>query len=234
MNRWLIAPVLCALTVPSAAWAQPTSPPAATEPAPEAVAAPEATQAQPAATQPAQPSTQEAGADAPAPEVAAPPPPLVASDPVPAPASPAAVAPPPPKPTGPVLNKHAEPLLAAGLGGFAGLYLLTAYAGAATIDKARDIRKRDDGPGGDNGNMTLNRGRALLIPGVGPFIATRFTNSARRQYWQVVNGSLQIGTMAMAIIGSRMYTKHRRAKRRAQFAAAASPEGAQVGMSMQF
>lgn len=165
-----------------------------------------------------------------APPVASPPPPVIA------------VATTPPRPTGPQRNKHAEPLLVAGLSGFAGVYLLTAYAGAAAIDKARDIRRNQDSydyygeptTTGRTGNMTRNRGRALLIPVAGPFIAMHFTNSSRRKYWQAVNGTLQAGSLAMALIGSRMYAKHRRAKRRAQVTASASPEGAQVGMSMRF
>ncbi|MBV1857076.1 MAG: hypothetical protein KUG77_01600, partial [Nannocystaceae bacterium] len=127
-----------------------------------------------------------------------------------------------------------------GLSGFVSVYLLTAYAGAATIDKARKIRRGDNydlygnpEPGRD-GKMTLNRGRALTIPVAGPFIAMHFTNSARRKYWQAVNGGIQASSLAMAIIGSRMYAKHRRAKRRAQVTASASPQGAQVGMSMRF
>ena len=35
-------------------------------------------------------------------------------------------------------------------------------------------------------------------------------------------------------IGARMYKQHRKAKRRAQMTASASPEGAQLGMSMRF
>ena len=222
MTRWLIvAPVLCALTVPSAAWAQqPTAPPASqpTE-APAAVEAP----AEPA-TEP-ETATLEAAPAEPAPATVGappPPPPVLTTTPTP----------PPPAPTGPHLDPRAEPLLAAGLGGFAALYLLTAYAGAASIDKARDISRRDSID--DNGQMTRNRGRALLVPVAGPFIAMRFTNSARRKYWQAINGSLQAGTLVMGIIGARMYGKHRRAKRKAQLTASASPEGAQLGMAMRF
>lgn len=164
--------------------------------------------------------------------------------------APPVVAPPPPPrltvsthvapPTGPQLHKSAAPLLITGLSGFSAVYLFTAYTGAATIDKARELSRGDSydpygnpDPGRD-GKMTRNRGRALLIPVAGPFIAMRFTNSARRKYWQAVNGGLQAGSLAMAIIGSRLYAKHRRAKRRAQVTASASPEGAQVGMSMRF
>ena len=82
--------------------------------------------------------------------------------------------------------------------------------------------------------MTRNRGRSLLIPVAGPFIAMHFTNSARRKYWQAVNGSLQASTLVMAILGARMYRQHNKAKRRAQLTASASPEGAQLGMSMRF
>lgn len=249
MTRWLIVPVLCALAMPSVASAQaPASPPAATE-ATEAVVAPAAGSKAAKAAQaelPAEPAVDDsaaspmpvaAEAESPVdavPSALPPPPPIIATTPAPAPA--------PAAPVGPQLNKHAEPLLVAGLSGFAGVYLLTAYAGAATIDKGRDIRDSSGSsydafgnpqPGRD-GQMTLNRGRALLIPVAGPFIAMRFTNSARRRYWQVMNGSLQAGSLAMAIIGSRMYAKHRRAKRRAQVTASASPEGAHVGMSMRF
>lgn len=230
MNRWLVAPLLCALTIPSTAFAQqPASPPAA-EPAADTadVAAPaEATQPEaPASTESATPveSSQPTLTPAPPsfePAVAPPPPPQVTQAP-----------PPPPQPVGPQLDKRAEPLLAAGLGGFAALYGLTAYAGAATIDKARDISRSDWSDG--DGKMTRNRGRALLIPVAGPFIAMHFTNSARRKYWQAVNGGLQAGSLAMAIIGARMYNQHRRAKRRAQFTASASAEGAQLGMAMRF
>lgn len=143
-------------------------------------------------------------------------------------------------PTGPQLHKSAAPLLITGLSGFSAVYLLTAYTGAATIDRARELSRGDSydpygnpDPGRD-GKMTRNRGRALLIPVAGPFIAMHFTNSARRKYWQAVNGGLQAGSLAMAIIGSRLYAKHRRAKRRAQVTASASPEGAQLGMSMRF
>lgn len=235
--------------MPSIASAQaPASPPAA-EGATEEVVAPAAGSKADKAAQaaqadlPVEPATDEAaGWDAspaaaaetpaaPAPIAPAPPPPVITTTPAT-----------PPAPVGPQRNKHAEPLLVAGLSGFAGVYLLTAYAGAATIDKGRDIRDSSGSsydafgnpePGRD-GQMTLNRGRALLIPVAGPFIAMRFTNSARRRYWQVMNGTLQAGSLAMAIIGSRMYAKHRRAKRRAQVSASASPEGAHVGMSMRF
>ncbi len=231
MNRWLVAPLLCALTLPSTAWAQqPASPPAAEPAAAAEVAAPaEAVTESPAETPadtspdlaPEDPFEQTPAESAPAPQAA----------PVPSPAATLAPAP-PPAPTGPKLDKRAEPLLAAGLSTFAALYGLTAYVGAATIDRARDIN-RDEWSDG-NGNMTRNRGRALLIPVAGPFIAMRFTGSARRKYWQAVNGGLQAGSLAMAIIGARMYGQHRRAKRRAQFTASASPQGAQLGMSMRF
>ena len=230
MNRWLVAPLLCALTIPSTAFAQqPASPPAA-EPAAASteVAAPaEASQADPTeAAETAQPEAPSEAPLAPAepsfePVASPPPPPQVTQAP-----------PPPPKPTGPQLHKSAEPLLAVGLGGFAALYGLTAYAGAATIDKARDVGRSDWTD--RDGKMTRNRGRALLIPVAGPFIAMHFTNSARRKYWQAVNGGLQAGSLAMAIIGARMYNQHRKAKRRAQFTASASAEGAQVGMAMRF
>ncbi len=230
MNRWLVAPLLCALTIPSTAFAQqPASPPAA-EPAAastEAAAPAEASQAD--ATGAAETAQPEAPNEAPLaptepsiePVASPPPPPQVTQTP-----------PPPPKPTGPQLHKSAEPLLAVGLGGFAALYGLTAYAGAATIDKARDLGRSDWTD--RDGKMTRNRGRALLIPVAGPFIAMHFTNSARRKYWQAVNGGLQAGSLAMAVIGARMYNQHRKAKRRAQFTASASAEGAQVGMAMRF
>ncbi len=192
----------------------------------EAAEAAEAAAAQAVAANDAIAPAAEAGPPVVTPVAPPPPPPVIATI--------------PPPPPGPQRNKHAEPLLVAGLSGFAGVYLLTAYAGAAAIDKARDISRSDDydsygnlDPGRD-GKMTRNRGRALLIPVAGPFIAMRFTNSARRKYWQAVNGSLQVGSLAMAIIGSRMYAQHRRAKRRAQVTASASPEGAHVGMAMRF
>jgi|GEM_PF-1820270 len=228
MTRWLVAPLLCALTVPQAAWAQEPAAPPVAEPTVSEVAAP--AEAEEASEQPAeQPAVEDASE--PAAEPAAPsmqpiapvpPPPTVTSTPPP----------PPPAPTGPQLDKRAEPLLAAGLSSFAGLYGLTAYVGAATIDKARDI-SRDEWEDGD-GKMTRNRGRALLIPVAGPFIAMHFTHSARRKYWQAVNGGLQAGSLVMAVIGARMYRKHRQAKRRAQVTASASAEGAQLGMSMRF
>ncbi|MCR9164358.1 MAG: hypothetical protein ACE37F_22130 [Nannocystaceae bacterium] len=231
MNRWLVAPLLCALTIPSTALAwQPASPPAAEVAAASEAAAPVEAQppaqpdaAAPEASQPEGPSEAALAPAAPSFEAAppAPPPPQVTQTP-----------PPPPQPTGPQLDKRAEPLLAVGLGSFAALYGLTAYAGAATIDKARDIGRSDWGDG--DGKMTRNRGRALLIPVAGPFIAMHFTNSARRKYWQAVNGGLQAGSLAMAIIGARMYNQHRRAKRRARFTASASAEGAQVGVGMRF
>ncbi|MGH1342950.1 MAG: hypothetical protein ACRBN8_15415 [Nannocystales bacterium] len=248
MTRWLIVPVLCALAMPSTASAQaPASPPpaeAATE-APVALAAPAegskaarsaeaalaseaATPAVDEATVSVDPSAAAEPALAEAPIAAPPPPPPRAAVAI------------PPAPTGPQRNKRAEPLLITGLSGFATVYLLTAYVGAATIDKARDLNRGDNydyygnPEPGRNGNMTRNRGRALLIPVAGPFIAMHFTNSARRKYWQAVNGGLQAGTLAMAIIGSRMFAKHRRAKRRAQVTASASGEGAQLGMSMRF
>lgn len=251
MTRWLIVPVLCALAMPSTASAQaPASPPAAeptTTAAPVAAAAPaagsKAARAAEATAAAVEAETPEASPTGDAPLSAAPadtaPPAVPASAPVPPPPPPVIITTPPP-PSGPQRDKRAEPLLIAGLSGFAGVYLLTAYAGAATIDKARELSRGDSydpygnpDPGRD-GKMTRNRGRALLIPVAGPFIAMHFTNSARRKYWQAVNGSLQAGSLAMAIIGSRMYAKHRRAKRRAQVTASASPEGAQVGMSMRF
>lgn len=255
MTRWLIVPVLCALAMPSTASAgAPASPPAAegaTAGAPAAVASPaEGSKAARAAE-----ATEVAAAAAPteneAPEAAAPPtsdaiqpaaPDVTAAAPTVAPPAPT----PPPlmvittvaPPTGPQRHKSATPLLATGLTGFASVYLLTAYTGAATIDKARRLsRGYDDYRSAEpdrDGKMTRNRGRALLIPVAGPFIAMHFTNSAQRKYWQAVNGGLQAGTLAMAIIGTRLYAKHRRAKRRAQVTASASPQGAQVGMSMRF
>lgn len=229
--------------MPSTAWAQPpaAAPSESTTEAPAAVAAP----AEGSKAAVAEAQAEEAQADGPTEPAASAPTGTIAPTftPVAAPPPPPVVVAAPPRPTGPQLNKHAEPLLAAGLGGFAGIYLLTAYAGAATIDKARDISRSDtgyaDGYGygtsrSRDGKMTRNRGRALLIPVAGPFIAMHFTNSARRKYWQAVNGGLQAGSLAMAIIGTRMYAKHRRAKRRAQVTASASPEGAQLGMSMRF
>lgn len=158
--------------------------------------------------------------------------PIVAETP-PAPVLTATTAPPPPAAKGPHLDSRAEPLLAAGLGGFGTLYLLTAYAGAHAIDKARDMSHGDYGDDNE-GQMTRNRGRALLIPVAGPFIGMHFTNSARRKYWLAINGSLQASTLVMGIIGARMFAKHRRAKRRAQLTAAAGPDGAQLGMAMRF
>jgi len=234
MTRWLVAPLFCALTIPSAAWARQPDAPPSVQPAETEAPAP-ATEAEPAATavtadpeaqaeptqpsqptQPTQPEDPFESTPSPAP---APPPPVVTPSPAPA-------------PTGPELDSRAEPLLAAGLSTFAGVYLLTAYVGAATIDKAREIGRSDWGD--SDGEMTRNRGRALLIPVAGPFIAMHFTNSARRKYWQAVNGGLQVGSLAMAVIGARMYAKHRRAERRTQVTASASPEGAQLGMSMRF
>lgn len=231
MNRWLVAPLLCALMIPSTALAQqPVSPPAAEPAASTDVAAPaEASQPEaPASTEAAQPETPSEAALAAAEPSFEP----AASPPPPPPPQVTQAPPPPPEPTGPQLDKRAEPLLAVGLGGFAALYGLTAYAGAATIDEARDIGRGDWSD--RDGKMTRNRGRALLIPVAGPFIAMHFTNSARRKYWQVVNGGLQAGSLAMAIIGARMYNQHRKAKRRTQFTASASAEGAQVGMAMRF
>lgn len=243
MTRWRIVPVLCALAMPSTASAQaPASAPAAEgAEAPVAVAAPaegskaaKAAEAEVAAAQAAQGETPVALAaidatESPTPDAAAPEPVVATPPPI--------VVTVPPAPRGPQRHKSAEPLLIAGLSGFATIYLISAYTGAATIDKARDIRRNDAGYDyytGRDGNMTRNRGRALLIPVAGPFIAMRFTNSARRKYWQAVNGGLQAGSLAMAIIGTRLYAKHRRAKRRAQVTASASPEGAQLGMSMRF
>lgn len=123
-------------------------------------------------------------------------------------------------------------MVAAGFSTFGGIYMLTAYAGAATIDRAREISRNDWQDG--NGAMTRNRGRALLIPVAGPFIAMRFTNSARRKYWQAVNGGLQATSLAIGLLGARMFRKHRKAQRRAQVTAAASREGAQLGMTMRF
>lgn len=221
MNRWLLAPLLCALTIPQAAMAQQPSPPAA-EPASDDVAAPAE-----APEGPAEPAATEA-AEAPSPTA----PTAEAAPPTPPAPTLATTPAPPPAPVGPQLDKRAEPLLATGLGGFLGIYALTAYAGAASIDKARDISRSEWNEG--NGNLTRNRGRSLLIPVAGPFIAMHFTPSARRKYWQAVNGSLQAGSLVMAIIGARMYKQHRKAKRRAQMTASASPEGAQLGMSMRF
>lgn len=228
--------------MPSTARAQPTSSPPAPEgtvEGPAAVAAPaEGSKAAAAAqTEAAELAT---ALEAPQPE-ASDAVPVAVTTAAPVPPPPRTVTPPPAAPTGPQRNKRAEPLLITGLSGFAALYLLTAYAGAATIDKARDISRSGDtydlygnpSPGRD-GKMTRNRGRALLIPVAGPFIAMNFTNSARRKYWQALNGGLQAGTLAMAIIGTHMYGQHRRAKRRAQMTASASPEGAQVGMTMRF
>lgn len=110
-------------------------------------------------------------------------------------------------------------MIVAGVSVTVGVYLFTSMAGAIAIDKANDRRDgyvdnplMPDAPA-PTYERQRRRGRALLVPVAGPFLAIRHSDSALQSYGLAVAGTLQAAGMAFAIVGAVRNAKRRRAKR---------------------
>ncbi len=115
------------------------------------------------------------------------------------------------------------------------MYLFTSFAGAVIIDKAKDRRDNPLTEEDERGSALDDeqRGKALLVPFAGPFLAMRFTDSAKRRYGLAFNGSIQLVGLTLALVGAVRERRHQRAKRWG-VSANAGPDGAQLGMRMRF
>ena len=134
---------------------------------------------------------------APAPAEAAPqpPPPVVVV--APAPAAPPAPAPLPPPPS----RRRGVGMMVAGYSMFGMSYMITAFSGAAIIDRC-DADARYD---------CRRLGRALMIPVLGPFLALPEIQTMTGRFAMVFfPGVMQAGGLALGIGGSVRHARSRR------------------------
>jgi hypothetical protein len=200
LRSLLAAATVVTLAMPSEALAQP----AASAPGPVAAPAPAATAT--ATPTPAPEPAAPVRAVAPASEA---PPPAIA-EPVPVPPPRVAPAPPPSRPR----VTEGNDLIAAGLGTLGAVYVVTSLAGAIIIDRSRETKTdaytaMTTGPD----KQRINYGRALTVPIAGPFIAMRFTDSAKERWGDAFVGSVQVAGLALATLGMIRKAKARRAQR---------------------
>lgn len=122
------------------------------------------------------------------------------------------VAAPPPRPApAPVLRRPPPPprrglgMAITGFSMFGTTYLLTAWAGALIHD------------GHGSCNLTRHEcrelGKALMIPFVGPIMATQQTDSARETLGLFLLSGLQIATFTMGLVGAVRWSRYRRWER---------------------
>jgi hypothetical protein len=83
-------------------------------------------------------------------------------------------------------------MAAGGFSVFGASYLITALAGAITIDNGN--ADRDD--------REVQLGQALMIPVAGPFIGASRTRSATGAFGSALVGVIQVSTLTVGIIGS--------------------------------
>lgn len=123
----------------------------------------------------------------------------------------------PPSPPAPRVRARVtegNDLIAAGLGTLGAVYIVTSLAGAVIIDRSRKS-ETDDYTGVTIGpdHKRVNYGRALTVPIVGPFIAMRYTDSAKERWGDAFIGSVQVAGVALAALGLIRKARARRAQR---------------------
>lgn len=122
---------------------------------------------------------------------------IVAPRPAPAPAPMIRRPPPPPR--------RGLGMAITGFSMFGTTYLLTAWAGALIHD--------------GNGTCNLTRhecremGKALMVPFVGPIMATQQSDSARETFGLFLLSGLQIATFTMGVIGAVRWSRYKRWER---------------------
>lgn len=135
----------------------------------------------------------------------------------------------------PMSSKERAGLFTAGFVTFGLTYTFTSLAGAIAIDKARS--SYTDPLTGETGRRIDARrrafGRALLVPGAGPFIAMGYTDSARKRWGAAMSGSFQLLAIAM-ITGAAIAQVRSRRARRFTATAGLHPGGATLGLSGRF
>jgi hypothetical protein len=100
-------------------------------------------------------------------------------------------------------------LIVGGLGLGTITYFVTALMGAVAIDKARTT---DD----------KTRGKYMMIPFAGPFMAIPKTDSAVRRFGLATSGTVQVAALAILVVGGIKHARYREAKR---WSMAAAPSG---------
>jgi hypothetical protein len=133
--------------------------------------------------------------------------------------------------------RKGTPLIAAGVSITAGTYLLTALFGSIAIDKARKSATSDNPLTPDNEarptDRARKRGKAMMIPIAGPFVAMRHTDSVARRYGLALNGAIQITGVVLTLVGAVQQSRYRQAKRWG-LVAASGPDGAHVAVDVRF
>lgn len=115
------------------------------------------------------------------------------------------VAPPPAPPAAPRRPipppKRGLGLMIAGFSMFGTTYLLTAWAGAMS----------HDGHGGCNRTRHDCRemGKALMVPFVGPMLASQSSDSARETFGLFLVSGIQIATFVMGVVGAVRYSRYK-------------------------
>ena len=122
---------------------------------------------------------------------------IVATPPRPAPAPAPLRRPPPPK--------RGLGLMIAGFSMFGTTYLLTAWAGALNYDGHGSCNR--------SAHDCRERGKALMVPFIGPMIATHQTESAREALGLFLVSGLQIATFVMGVVGAARYSRYKRWER---------------------
>jgi hypothetical protein len=115
------------------------------------------------------------------------------------PSAPAPLRRPPPPP------RRGLGLMIAGFSMFGTTYLLTAWAGAMMYD----------GYGGCNRSEHTCReiGKSLMVPFIGPMLATQGSDSARETFGLMLVSGLQIATFAMGLVGAVRWSRYKRWER---------------------
>jgi hypothetical protein len=83
-------------------------------------------------------------------------------------------------------------MAAGGFSVFGASFLITALAGAITIDNGN----------ADNDEREVQLGQALMIPVAGPFVGAARTRSATGAFGSALVGVIQVSTLTVGIIGS--------------------------------
>ena len=131
--------------------------------------------------------------------------------------------------------KNRAGMFTAGAVTFGLAYTFTSLAGAIAIDKAK--RDHVDPVTWETSQRIDPRrrafGRALLVPGVGPFIAIGYTDSARKRWGAAMSGSLQLMAVAM-ITGAAIARARSRRDQRLVPTASLHPGGGALGIAGRF
>jgi hypothetical protein len=127
-------------------------------------------------------------------------------------------------------------MMIAGWSLFGVSYLITAAIGAAAIDAANDRGPYTDPNDDEYFNDPPNEayGQRLLIPLVGPFIATSEANSATAAYVTVLGGTVQVAGLTLGIVGTVMYAKAKRRNPRIAVGGAPLRGGGQLTLGGRF